>query len=74
VRTALQEALEAEMTEALGAVSRWLDGMCSGTVVCRWLPPVRRCAAIRSPCRKISTVRGVSRTSTSLRAKRWGTL
>src|SRR5438309_1335237 len=31
-------------------------------------------SAIRSPFRKISTARGVSRTSTSLRAKRYGTL
>jgi hypothetical protein len=34
------------------------------------LPLDRMCTAIRSPLMKISTVRPVSRTSTSLRAKR----
>ena len=48
--------------------------LCSETVVCLWLPLARTCAAIRSPLRKISTVRTVNRASTSERAKRWGTL
>ena len=37
-------------------IAAMLDGMCSGTVVCRRLPLARRCAAIRSLFRKISTL------------------
>ena len=39
--------------------------MCSGIVVCLRLPLMRKCAAIRSPLRKISTVLAVIQTSTS---------
>jgi hypothetical protein len=44
-----------------------MDGMWSAAVVCLPLPLDRMCTAIRSP---LMTVRPVSRTSTSLRAKR----
>jgi hypothetical protein len=44
--------------------------MWSAAVVCLPLPLDRMCTAMRSPLTKISTVRLVSRTSTSLRAKR----
>jgi group II intron reverse transcriptase/maturase len=57
-----------------GAVSNDRPYRASATVVCLRLPLIRICAAIRSPLRKTSTVLAVSRTSTSARAKRWGTL
>jgi hypothetical protein len=41
-------------------------------VVWRWLPLERTCAAIRSPFINTSTVRGVSRTSTSRRGEAVG--
>ena len=49
------------------AKCRWLDGMCSGIVVCRRLPELRIWAAMRSPLRKTSTVRAVRRTSSWVR-------
>ena len=45
-----------------------------GVLVVAAGPHMRGDPAIRSPLRKISTVRTVSRVSTSARAKRWGTL
>ena len=52
---------------------RWLDGMCSRTVVCRRLEDERTCAATRLPRWNSSTVRAVMRAHSFSRSSVCGT-